>query len=56
MPVGMLNNGRGGGYRDSGPNFFDWLFNGGDQQEMRRGRGPNGPRADSSGRYYGSWR
>ena len=56
VPVGMLNNGRGGGYRDSGPNFFDWLFNGGDQQEMRRGRGPNGPRADSSGRYYGSWR
>jgi len=56
MPVGMLNNGRGGGYRDNGPNFFDWLFSGGNPQEMHRPRGAYGPRADSSGRYYGSWR
>jgi len=52
VPVGMLN-GRGG-YRDSGPNFFDWLFSGG-QQEMRP-RGAYGPRAENSNRYYGSWR
>ncbi len=55
MPVGMYNgngNGGGGSYggdygAPSGPNFFDWLFSGGRQQQYeepayrpRRGAGP----------------
>jgi hypothetical protein len=55
MPAGMLSN-RDRGYRDNGPNFFDWLFSGGGRQDNYR-RGPMGPRADSNnGHYYGSWR
>jgi murein L,D-transpeptidase YcbB/YkuD len=54
MPVGTFGNNRG--YSNNGPNFFDWLFNGGRQQEVYRPRGAIGPRADSNGRYYGSWR
>ncbi|HVZ51933.1 MAG TPA: L,D-transpeptidase family protein [Pseudolabrys sp.] len=47
MPVGMF-----GGERDSGPNFFDWLFNGGrSQQSDRQQRGFIGPRAGVNGRY-----
>ena len=47
MPVGMF-----GGERDSGPNFFDWLFNGGRPQESyRQQRGFIGPRAGVNGRY-----
>ena len=51
MPVGMF-----GGSRDSGPNFFDWLFSGSRQQEVYRPRGTIGPRAESNGRYYNNWR
>jgi len=52
MPVGMFGNNRG---YNNGPNFFDWLFNNDGRQQVRP-RGAIGPRADSNGRYYGSWR
>lgn len=53
MPPGMYG---GRGY-DSGPNFFDWLFNSGRPQEVYRPRGyVGGSRANANGRYYYSYR
>ena len=46
MPVGMF----GGAERDTGPNFFDWLFNGGRQQYVAPQQRTS-PRAGVNGRY-----
>jgi murein L,D-transpeptidase YcbB/YkuD len=48
MPVGMYGGDRG---YSSGPNFFDWLFNGGQEQRAYRPRGFIGPHAGANGRY-----
>ena len=57
MPVGMYGGKSSyGSYGNSGPGFFDWLFNGRQsapsQQPSYRPRTSIGPHATGTGQYY----